>query len=153
VCKPWPTSFEGAISISRLQSRERKIVALAWYLPESFSISARRWQGDLLDGKIRFTVPSLHYWELGNVLRTYVRRGELDPGLALATYQTHLEAPLEPAEPDRSVVLQTALDYEATVNDAVYICLALTLNVSIVTAERSTTSWVVKMGDSIHTVT
>ena len=127
-------------------------VALAWYLPEAFSRAARRWQGDLLDGKVRFAVPSLHYWEVGNVLRTYLRRGEIDAELAEETYLTHLEAPLETAEPERSIVLQTALEYEATVYDAVYICLSLALDAPLVTAERTTTPWVVKLRDAVRTV-
>ena len=47
-------------------------VTLAWYLDESFSSAARQWQKRLLDGKLSLIVPSLHYWEFGNVLRTLI---------------------------------------------------------------------------------
>jgi len=57
-------------------------VAVAWYLPERFSAAARRWRTRLLDRDVDLLVPSLHFWELGNVLRTYVRRGGLDATLA-----------------------------------------------------------------------
>ena len=44
--------------------------ALAWYLPESFSDSAREWQAEMLGATMTFIVPSLHFREFGNVLRT-----------------------------------------------------------------------------------
>ena len=57
-------------------------VAIAWYLPETFRAAARVWQSRLLDGRVRLGVPGLHYWEFGNVLRTYVMRSELEVDLA-----------------------------------------------------------------------
>ncbi len=127
--------------------------ALAWYLPEDFQLAARRWQRDVLAQRVRFAVPSLHYWEVGNVLRTYVRRRELEADVAHEIYELHLQAPLEVSEPDRAAVLQTALDYEATVYDAVYIALSIALNAPLVTAERTTTPWVVKLGQLAKVVT
>jgi predicted nucleic acid-binding protein len=44
-------------------------VAIAWYLPEVFADSARAWQGRMLEERLRFVVPTLHYWEFANVLR------------------------------------------------------------------------------------
>ena len=128
-------------------------VAIAWYLPEAFSASARHWQTKVLRDEVTLYVPSLHYLEFANVLRTYVRRGELDSVLASDIFDLHLEAPLEPAEPDRRQTLATALEYEATVYDAVYIALALEMEVPLITAERTTTPWVVKMGDRAKLVT
>jgi len=127
-------------------------VAAAWYLPEAFSAAARVWQDRMLRGQVRLLVPSFHYWELANVLRTYVRRAELDVSLAKEIYDLHLGAPLEVAEPETSSVLKTALEYEATAYDAVFIALARLLDVPLVTAERTTTPWVVKMGDRIESV-
>lgn len=127
-------------------------VAVAWYLPEEFSESARRWQARLLAGRCRLVVPSLHYWELANVLRTYVRRGELEADLASEIYSLHLEAPLECDEPEKALVLETALDFEATAYDAVFIALARTLEVPLLTAERTTTPWVVRLGELVERV-
>jgi predicted nucleic acid-binding protein len=121
-------------------------VAIAWYLPEAFSADARRWRTLLLDGNVRLLVPSLHFWEVGNVLRTYVRRGELEESLALEIYDTHLQAPLHVAEPTRNDVLRIALEYEATVYDAVYIALSLAEEAPLLTGERTTAPWVVKLG-------
>ncbi len=127
-------------------------VAAAWYLPEEFSERARKWQSRLLEGRIRLIVPSLHYWELANVLRTYVRRGELEAGIASEIYGLHLEAPLECDEPEKGRVLETALDFAATAYDAVYIALARMLEVPLLTAERTTTPWVVRLGDQVERV-
>ena len=127
-------------------------VAVAWYLLESFSAAAREWQARLLDGHVRLLVPSLHYWEFGNVLRTYVRRAELEPALAEEIFSLHLDAPLEVAEPERSDVLTTALELDATVYDAVFIALARNHGVPMLTAERKTTPWVTRLGKLVETV-
>jgi len=72
--------------------------------------------------------------------------------MAAEIYELHLDAPLEIAEPERALVLDTALDYESTMYDAVYIALCLTLDAPLVTAERTTTPWVVKLKDRIRSV-
>lgn len=127
-------------------------VAIAWYLPEAFSVAARRWQVKLLRDEVSLCVPSLHYWEFANVLRTYVRRGELEQELAEEIYGLHLEAPLVTMEPDRMQALKRAFEFTATMYDAVYIALCLSLDVPFITAERTTTPWVVKLGDRIRSV-
>ena len=128
-------------------------VAIAWYLPESFSSTAKRWQRLLLDGKAELYVPSLQYWEFANVLRTYVRRHALDADIAGEIYALHLEAPVILAEPDRASVLDVALKYDATVYDAVYVALSVELEIPLLTAERPSCPWIKKLGklaDSIH---
>jgi predicted nucleic acid-binding protein len=124
-------------------------VAVAWYLPEDFAATARLWQQQLLAGQVELVVPGLHYWEFANVLRTYVRRGELDESLAHEVYAAHVEAPLTRAEPDHRGILACALEYEATAYDAVYVRLALDRDVPLLTAERTTTTWVRKLGDRV----
>jgi predicted nucleic acid-binding protein len=127
-------------------------VAMAWYLPESFSTEARRWQRLMLEGQVAFFVPGLHYWEVANVLRTYVVRGEIDAALAFEIYALHLEAPLTTREPERAEVLGTALKFASTAHDAVYIALALSADLPLLTAERTTTPWVAKLGRRIERV-
>jgi predicted nucleic acid-binding protein len=121
-------------------------VAIAWYLPEEFTLAARRWQKMMLDGRTVLHVPSLHYWEFANVLRTYVKRVELEPDTAMEIYALHVDAPLVLAEPDRSSILEIALRYDATVYEAVYLALSLELDEPLLTAERSSTPWVRKLG-------
>jgi predicted nucleic acid-binding protein len=129
-------------------------VAIAWYLPESFSTPAKRWQRMLLEGQAELYAPSLHYWEFANVLRTYARRGEFDFATACEIYDLHLNAPILPAEPRRESVLQFALEYEATAYDAVYLALSIEMDAPLLTAERPTSPWMRKLGklaDSIST--
>ena len=128
-------------------------VAIAWYLPEAFSMDARRWQQRFLDGEIAFTVPALHYLEVGNVLRTYVRRGEVQESVAEELYGLHLEAPMGSADAPPDCLLRTALDYGSTVYDAAYIALSLHEHIPLLTGERTTTPWVVKLGDQVTTLT
>lgn len=127
-------------------------VAIAWYLPEAFAPAARSWQKQFLDGRVRFVVPSLHFWEMANVLRTYVRRRELTPSLAAEIHALHLDAPLAVEEPDRAAVLATALELDATAYDAVFITLARTLDAPLLTAERKSRAWVVRLGKLVKTL-
>lgn len=128
-------------------------VAVAWYLPESFADAAREWQGRLLNETVRLYVPSLHYWELGNVLRTYIRRGELDEAIGREIWELHRDAPLQIQEPPRERVLNVALEYESTVYDAVFITLALELDAPLLSAERRSTPWLKKLGDRALPIT
>ena len=127
-------------------------VAVAWYLDEAFSASARSWQERMLQGKITLIVPSLHYLEFANVLRTLVMRKELEPKLAREIFDLHLQAPLETVEPDRQNLLATALEYKSTAYDAAYISLSLSQNARLITAERLTTSWLTKLAGRVETV-
>ena len=61
-------------------------------------------------------------------------RSELEADLAEQIWALHLEAPLEVAEPERAEVLATALEYGATVYDAVYIALGHSLDLPLLTA-------------------
>jgi predicted nucleic acid-binding protein len=127
-------------------------VAVAWYLEEVFSISARAWHERLLTGKVVLVVPSLHYWEFANVLRTLVHRHELPEDLAREIYELHMDAPLERGEPEEKSVLDIALQYGATAYDAVYISLCLSKDIPLITAEKTTTAWVTKLRDRIESV-
>lgn len=127
-------------------------VTIAWYLPETFAESSRVWHARLLDGHARFIVPKLHYWEFANVLRTYVRRGELDDALSRDIWLLHMDAALEVIEPATEHILPLALEYQTSAYDAVFIALALELDLALLTAERSSTPWVKKLGKRAQTL-
>lgn len=127
-------------------------VAIAWYLPEAFAEAARSWQTRMLDERVDFVVPTLHYWEFANVLRTHVRAGTLDPKLAGDIWALHLDAPFQTIEPPIEAVLGLALNHGATAYDAVYIALAIHLDVPILTAERSSTPWVNRLGKRVQSI-
>jgi len=92
------------------------------------------------------------YWEFANVMRTLAYRREIDGAMAREIYDLHVEAPLEHAEPDQRQVLDVALEYGATAYDAVYISLCLARDIPLITAEKSTTLWVTKLGERIEVV-
>jgi predicted nucleic acid-binding protein len=48
--------------------------------------------------------------------------------------------------PERREVLKAAFAYGATVHDAVFIALAAAHEVTLLTAERTTTGWVTRLG-------
>ena len=127
-------------------------VAIAWYVQESFSRAARHWHEKILNGEAEGIVPSLHYLEFANVLRTYVIRREIPKDLAAALYAVHLDAPVQAVDAPNEVLLETALAYQATAYDAAFIALALQENAVLLTAERSTTPWVVKLKNRVVSV-
>jgi predicted nucleic acid-binding protein len=127
-------------------------VAIAWYLPAEFSPTAREWQRRMLDERVALAVPSFHFWEVANVLRTYVRRRELEAALAREIYALHLDAPLEVIDPDRAVVLDTALRFDTTAYDAVFVALALERDFKLLCAEKTTRPWITKLGDRVESV-
>jgi predicted nucleic acid-binding protein len=128
-------------------------VAIAWYLPEVFSAEAKEWQKKLVKQTVTLLIPrQLHYLEFSNVLRTYVRRGELEHRLASEIYALHLEAPLRELDTAVADILETAFEFESTTYDAAYIALSLAQSAPLVTAERSTTPWVVQLADSVITM-
>ena len=55
----------------------------------------------------------------------------MEEDLAREILDLHLEAPLEQSEPDRRTVLDTAIEYGATVYDAVFISLCLSRGVTL----------------------
>ena len=127
-------------------------VAIAWYLPEDFSKDAKTWHSQLLAGKVKLFVPSIHYIEFANVLRTHVKRGVIKADIAREIYMLHLEAPLEIIDSPMDNILEVSLEYSSTTYDAVYINLALNQSAPLLTGERTTTPWVVKLGDLAHVV-
>jgi len=127
-------------------------VAIAWYLPEAFADAARAWQNGMIEKRVQFVVPTLHYWEFANVLRTHVRGKALDGDLAREIWALHLDAPLETAEPAVDNVLNVALETGTTAYDAVYIALAVQLDVPFLTAERPTTPWVRHLGKRVQSI-
>jgi len=64
----------------------------------------------------------------------------------------HLDAPLELAEADRQGVLKTAFEHGATVYDAVFIALATAYDATLLTAGRTTTRWVKRLGKRVEIV-
>ena len=110
-------------------------------------MEARSWQERIISGQVHAMVPPLHFLEFANVLRTYVRRQEMEQDLAEDVYGLHLEAPLDIVTPPRHCLLATALQFESTAYDAAFIALAETYDCPLVTAERTTTPWVTKLKD------
>jgi len=124
-------------------------VAIAVYLPESFSPAARGYWDRIAATGARCVVPSLHLWEFGNVLRTRVRSGTVSESSALEIYGLHLDAPLEIVEPDPQEILGVAFEFGVTTYDAVYISLALGSDLTLLTAESIRKPWLAKLGDRV----
>jgi len=103
----------------------------------------------MLDERVDFVVPTLHYWEFANVLRTHVRNRAFDRKLAEEIWMLHLDAPLQVVEPPIDSVFRLSLEHGATAYDAVFLALVVHLDVPLLTAERPTTSWMARLGKRV----
>ena len=122
-------------------------VAVAWFLPEVFSLEARQWRSKMMKKEVEFYVPNLHFYEFGNVLRKYVLFRDVSHEIAQEIFSLHLESPLKIISPNKSKLLEISLKYNSTIYDAVYISVALELQAPLLTAERATREWVAKLGE------
>jgi predicted nucleic acid-binding protein len=113
-------------------------VAIKWFVPEEFAGNALRL---LARRRIEVTalhVPDLLFCEVGNILWKKHRRGELSvpevhgviEALASVAKTSHA------CEPLLSVAAQMACEHGRTVYDCVYLALAFSLNLPLVTADR-----------------
>jgi predicted nucleic acid-binding protein len=109
-------------------------VAVKWYVPEIHSDEALR----LLEPGNELHVPDLMHAEVGNILWKKSRRGELTAPEARRITRAILVAPLR-VHPTASLLdgaLDIALRLDRTVYDALYVALAVALDVPLVTADR-----------------
>ena len=127
-------------------------VAVAWFLPETFSSEARKWRTQMMEKEVEFYVPNLHFYEFGNVLRKYVLFRDISEKVAQEIFLLHLESPLKIITPNTPELLKISLKYNSTIYDAVYISAALELQVPLLTAERATREWVAKLGKLAITI-
>jgi len=109
-------------------------VVIKWFVPEIHSDRAKR----LLETANQYVAPDLLFAEVGNTIWKKVRRGELKaedarrlaeeiPGIALETIPTR--GLLADAE---ALAIATGL----TVYDALYVTLAIRMDISLITADE-----------------
>jgi predicted nucleic acid-binding protein len=109
-------------------------VAVKWALAEPDSAAARQ----LLEGDDRLVVPDLFFVEIASVLWKRARRGELTANeartvldeLSRATVEVQAGQPLVPAAFDIAFRLGCSVD------DALYLAMAVSLDCRLVTADR-----------------
>jgi predicted nucleic acid-binding protein len=110
-------------------------VAAKWILAESGSEAA--WE--LLDNdELTLHAPELCIAELTNTLWKRVRRGELKPFEAIEASGLLRDLPME-EHAHKPIVLSAlaiALQQNITVYDALYVALALSLETTVITADR-----------------
>ncbi|HOC31594.1 MAG: type II toxin-antitoxin system VapC family toxin [Armatimonadetes bacterium] len=109
-------------------------VSIKWFLPEIHYIPAR----NLLSGFHFLMVPDLFFPEFGDILWKKVGRDELSDAEAREVLAALLTIGLRTVSSEHllSHALEIALETECTVYDALYLALAATHDIALVTADR-----------------
>ena len=114
-------------------------VALAWLFPDEATETTHRLRDSLIEG--RAFAPALWPIEVANVLLVATRRGRIDPDEWEPLY-AHLEAlPIEidPVSTSRvwGRTLELASTHRLSVDDAMYLELALRMRLPLATLDRT----------------
>jgi predicted nucleic acid-binding protein len=119
-------------------------VALQWYVPEPHAESASQ----LLDGSHELHAPDLLLSEFGNCLWKKIRLGELTASESRRILRALEMLPLEihSSELLLEAALELALHTDRTVNDSLYVALAILLDCPVVTADHRLVSALVRSG-------
>jgi predicted nucleic acid-binding protein len=109
-------------------------VAVKWFLPEEFSMTARM----LLAADYQLLAPDLLWAELGNVLWKRQRGGELEQRTATQLLRdfSRLSIEFHAAERWTEGALELAMRQGVTVYDGLYLALAAGNECRVVTADR-----------------
>jgi len=109
-------------------------VVVKWFVPEIHSGAARRW----LDSSHEFVAPDLLFAEVGNAVWQKVRRDEVraDDAHRLVADLTRVAVDGVPTRALLSDAVALALHVGITVYDAMYLTLAVRLEVEVVTGDN-----------------
>jgi predicted nucleic acid-binding protein len=101
-------------------------VALAWLLPgEATSEALALRQRAVEQAELSLLVPSLFWYEVGNVLWRAVRQGRIPEGMAMTGLRALRRFVIETRHIEVEACLQLALTYGLSVYDASYLVLAI----------------------------
>lgn len=116
-------------------------VAAKWFLPpeqETLVSESLQILEDYAEGRIRLIVPDLFWPELGNILWKSVRLGRIATASATDAIQSLEERKIStsPSLPLLSDAFAIATAYDRTVNDSLYVALAVATSKPLVTADE-----------------
>ena len=122
----------------------------AWILPDEWSAEADRLLARTVKGAVQLVVPAPWHYEMGNLLRSAVRRRRLtveDMWLGLeAVNRVSLSMEDLPGAPARRRILHLALQFDLSFYDASYLELADRLKVPLHTSDACLKSATKQLG-------
>lgn len=111
----------------------------AWILPDEWSAEADRLLTRTVKGAVQLVVPALWHYEMGNLLRSALRRKRLTAEDMWLGLETVNRVPLAmedlPGAPARRRILHLALQFDLSFYDASYLELADRLKVPLHTSD------------------
>lgn len=113
-------------------------VAIKWFVPEPYSIEARRILNDYQAGRLSFLAPDLINAEFGNIVwkkHTFQGLSSLDAQAILANFRK-LAFTFSPTSTLLEEAYRLAVTYHCTVYDTLYVAMSVREKCQLVTADE-----------------
>ena len=113
-------------------------IIIKWLLPDEEDKIALKIKQDFDEKMLTITIPHLTFYEIGNVLKTAIKRERISENSAKKLYSAliDLEFVVYATKDLFAFALSRSIDFDISVYDAAYIALAEYLQVPFLTADR-----------------
>jgi predicted nucleic acid-binding protein len=113
-------------------------IIIKWLLPDEEDKIALKIKQDFDKEMLTITIPHLTYYEIGNVLKTAIKRERISEDSAKKLYSAliDLEFVVYATKDLFALTLSKSIDFDISVYDASYVALAEYLQKPFVTADR-----------------
>lgn len=113
-------------------------IIIKWLLPDEEDVQALRIKQDFNKNRLTITIPHLTYYEIGNVLKTAVKRERIKEDIATKLYSSFIDLEFVAyAMSDLfTLALYKSIDFNISYYDASYIALSEYLQIPFITADQ-----------------
>ena len=127
--------LEGCTDVERIVVDASVVVK--WFVAEIYSDRALRLMDLYSKGRVELIAPTLIYYEVANALRFHpyyrLTKEEL---IAIIRMLRNMQIIIEPTDEMWSRAFRVSISYGVSIYDAIYIAIALALNVKFVTSDE-----------------
>lgn len=113
-------------------------IIIKWLLPDEEDAQALRIKQDFNENRVTINIPHFTYYEIGNVLKTAVKRERIKEDIATKLYSSFIDLEfIAYAMSDLfTLALFKSIDFDISYYDASYIALSEYLQIPFITADQ-----------------
>lgn len=113
-------------------------VIIKWLLPDEDDLIALQIKQDFDENKLTIIIPHLTYYEIGNVLKTAIKRERISEYSAKKLYNAFIDLKFTVYATKKifTLALSKSIDFDISVYDASYIALAEYLQIPFLTTDK-----------------